>query len=87
MFEMQRATMSESQDASRPFSRSLRPQIRMGMIDRGANVSLLSQFPAEAEILFAPLTGLEVVSPPRAENGVIVVELRLSCNLHDETME
>ena len=28
----------------------------MGMIDRGADVSILSQFPAEREILFAPLT-------------------------------
>eukprot|EP00966_Prymnesium_polylepis_P181892 4213792-Prymnesium_polylepis.1 len=34
-------------------------EIRMGMIDRGADVSCLSQFPAEREILFAPLTGLE----------------------------
>ena len=59
-------------------------EIRMGMIDRGADVSLLSQFPAEKEILFAPLTGLEVASVPRVdEGGVIVVELRLSCNLRD----
>ena len=58
-------------------------EIRMGMIDRGADVSLLSQFPAEKEILFAPLTGLEVASVPRVEGDVIVVELRLSCNLHE----
>ena len=63
-------------------------EIRMGMIDRGADVSLLSQFPGEKEILFAPLTGLEVVSVPRVEEGdIIVVELRLSCNLHDLTIE
>lgn len=36
---------------------------------------------------FAPLTGLEVASVPRVEGGVLVVELRLSCNLHDLTME
>ena len=61
------------------------------MIDRGADISTLSQFAGEKEILFAPLTGLEVVSAPRAVviDGVdvLIVELRLSCNLHDETME
>ena len=62
-------------------------EIRMGMIDRGADVSCLSQFPAEKEILFAPLTGLEVASVPRDEDGVLVVELRLSCNLHNLTLE
>ena len=62
-------------------------EIRMGMIDRGADVSLLSQFPGEKEILFAPLTGLEVASVPRVEDGIIVVELRLSCNLQDLTIE
>ena len=51
------------------------------------DVSLLSQFPGEKEILFAPLTGLEVASVPRVEGDVIVVELRLSCNLHDQTLE
>lgn len=62
-------------------------EIRMGMIDRGADVSLLSQFPGEKEFLFAPLTGLEVASVPRVEGDVVVVELRLSCNLHDQTLE
>jgi len=62
-------------------------EIRMGMIDRGADVSCLSQFPAEREILFAPLTGLEVSAVPRDEEGVLVIELRLSCNLHDLTLE
>ena len=62
-------------------------QVRMGMIDRGADVAALSQFPGENEILFAPLTGLEVVSPPCDVDGVLVVELRLSCNLHDLTIE
>ena len=48
---------------------------------------MLSQFPAEKEILFAPLTGLEVASVPRPEGDVLVVELRLSCNLNDLTIE
>ena len=47
------------------------------------DLSLLSQFPGENEILFAPLTGLEVAAKPRVEGDVIVVELRLSCNLHE----
>ncbi len=62
-------------------------KMQMGMVDRGADVSFLSQFPAEEEILFAPLTGLEVVSEPVVEEGVVVVELRLSCNLHDLTLQ
>jgi hypothetical protein len=51
------------------------------------DVSLLSQFSGEKEILFAPLTGLEVASVPRVEGDVVVVELRLSCNLTDLTIE
>ena len=35
--------------------------ISMGMADRGAELSKLSQYPFEREVLFAPLTGLEVV--------------------------
>ena len=31
---------------------------------------MLSQFPAEKEILFAPLTGVEVASVPRVEGDV-----------------
>jgi len=62
-------------------------EIRMGMIDRGADVSELSQYPGEKEILFAPLTGLEIASVPRNEDGVLVIELRLSCNLQDQTIE
>eukprot|EP00966_Prymnesium_polylepis_P304955 7046140-Prymnesium_polylepis.2 len=62
-------------------------EIRMGMIDRGADISCLSQFPAEKEILFAPLTGLEVAAVPRDELGVLVIELRLSCNLNDKTLD
>ena len=63
------------------------PLHHVAVIDRGADLSLLSQFPAEQAILFAPLTGLEVISVPRIEFGVIVVQLRLSCNLSDATIE
>jgi hypothetical protein len=40
-------------------------EMQMGMVDRGAPLQWLSQFPTEAEILFAPLTGLEVVGIPK----------------------
>ena len=32
-------------------------EVQMGMIDKGAPVQWCSQYPEEAEILFAPLTG------------------------------
>ena len=36
-------------------------EIRQGMVDRGANISWLSQYPHERETLFGPLTGIEVL--------------------------
>ena len=62
-------------------------EMQMGMIDRGAPLQWCSQFPKEEEILFAPLTGVEVVGTPKVEQSVMVVELRLNCNLHDLTIE
>ena len=64
-------------------------EMQMGMVDRGAPVKWCSQIPAEEEVLFAPLTGLEVVGAPRidADGRTLLVELRLNCNLHDMTIE
>jgi hypothetical protein len=62
-------------------------EMQMGMVDRGAPLKWCSQFPLEEEILFAPLTGLEVVGIPKVEDSAIIVELRLNCNLHDLTIE
>jgi hypothetical protein len=62
-------------------------EIQMGMIDRGASIQWCSQFPAEEEILFAPLTGLEVTGTPQVEGKTLVVELRLNTNLNDLTIE
>ena len=61
-------------------------ELRMGMIDRGANVDWLSQYPNEAEILFPPLTSLEVTGK-RVEGLMIVVTVRLSVNMMSQTIE
>jgi hypothetical protein len=66
---------------------SLLFEIQMGMIDRGAAVRCFSQYPEEDEILFAPLTGLEVCGTPSTEGSTILVPLRLNANLHDLTIE
>lgn len=61
-------------------------EIEQGMIDRGADISWLSQYPHEREVLFAPLTGLEVKST-RVEGGAIVVCMSISINLASLTIE
>ena len=43
---------------------------------RQADISFLSQYPFEQEILFSPLTGLEVQSS-RVEASVLVIEVKL----------
>lgn len=49
------------------------------MVDRGADISTLSQFPQEREILFAPLTGNEVAAVPVVlkDKGVEIIEMRV----------
>ena len=61
-------------------------EIQQGMIDRGADISWLSQYSHEAEILFAPLTGLEVQAT-RVQGSVLVVGVSLSVNLSSLTIE
>ena len=61
-------------------------QIQQGMVDRGADIGWLSQYPHEAEILFAPLTGLEVLSL-HVEGAVLVVVVKPSVNLASLTIE
>ena len=61
-------------------------EIQQGMIDRGADIGWLSQYPHEAEILFAPLTGLEVAST-RVHGSMLIVGVSLSVNLSSLTIE
>ena len=61
-------------------------EMTMGMVDRGADIGFLSQYPHEREILFAPLTGLEVRGT-RIDGAVLVVEVALSINLASLTIE
>eukprot|EP00966_Prymnesium_polylepis_P332705 7388186-Prymnesium_polylepis.1 len=48
-------------------------EMQMGMVDRGADIGWLSQYPHEAEILFNPLTSFEVLQT-RVEGRVICVQ-------------
>ena len=48
-------------------------EVQMGMVDRGADLAWLSQYPHEREILFAPLCGLEVQTT-RVVQSVTVLE-------------
>jgi hypothetical protein len=61
-------------------------EIQQGMVDRGADIGFISQYPHEKEILFAPLTGLEVRST-RVKGSALVVEVALSVNLASLTIE
>jgi hypothetical protein len=57
-----------------------------GMVDRGADIGWLSQYPHESEILFGPLTGLGVESTC-VDGDVLVVNVRLSVNLSSQTID
>ncbi len=49
-------------------------EIHQAMVDRGADLSWLSQYPAEKEVTFPPLTALEVRGS-RIEDNTIIVEM------------
>ena len=66
----------------------------MGMVDRGASLDWLSQYPHEREILWPPLTALEVLEvhdeqSQDSDDPYLVrrVVVRLSCNLVSDTLE
>ena len=72
--------------ASQPGKPALVFEMQMGMIDRGCELGWISQYPHEAECLFAPLTGLEV-QETSVEGSVLLIKARLSVNLNALTIE
>ena len=73
-------------DKSKHGSAAILFEAQMGMVDRGADVGWLSEFPHESEILFAPLTGMEVRGA-RVEGAMQVYEVVLTCNMASLTLE
>eukprot|EP00959_Pyramimonas_sp_CCMP1952_P310569 6499559-Pyramimonas_sp.AAC.1 len=61
-------------------------EIQTGMIDRGAELSWISQYPHEKEMCFPPLTSMQVLGTS-VEDKVLVVSLRLNLNLTCSTIE
>lgn len=61
-------------------------EIQMGLVDRGADISWLSQYPGEKEVLFAPLTSLEVIGT-HVDGECLVVDIRLNVNYYSSTIE
>ena len=61
-------------------------EMRQGMVDRGASLRWLSQYPHENEILFAPLMGIEVLGA-RVDGSVLIVDIALSTNQLSLTLE
>ena len=61
-------------------------EMQMGMVDRGADIEWLSQYPREKECLFAPLTAFELLRT-RVDEGVLVAEIRLNANMNALTLE
>ena len=61
-------------------------EMQMGMVDRGANLTWLSQYPHEREVLLPPLTGIEALTSD-VEGQMLVIHSRLSLNLSAQTLE
>jgi len=61
-------------------------RIQQGTVNRGADISWFSQYPHEQEILFAPLSSLEVRSH-RIDGNLVLLEMEISINLTSLTIE
>eukprot|EP00966_Prymnesium_polylepis_P312242 7214978-Prymnesium_polylepis.1 len=61
-------------------------EMQMGLVDRGAELVWISQYPHEAEILFPPLAGLEM-GEAKVNVDSLVLNMRVSVNLTALTLE
>ena len=61
-------------------------ETRMGMVDRGADIGDVSQFPGEEEILYGPRTGIEACEA-RVDGATLVVDVKMSVNMRSRTLE
>lgn len=61
-------------------------EMEQGMVDRGADISWLSQYPHEKEVLFPPLLGQEMLRS-RVDGTTLVMQTRLSLNMLSLTLE
>ena len=61
-------------------------EMKMGMIDRGAELTWLSQYPHERECLFPPLTGMEAIGAD-VDGKLLNFTARLSVNLSAQTLD
>ena len=52
--------------------------MRQGMVNRGAYLSFLSEYPHECEILIPPLTGLEVLEKSSLADGTMLFEMGIA---------
>ena len=66
-------------------------EINVGAIDIGAELKSISQYPGENELLFGPLSNLEVVGFPRVEmfhgKPLFVIPLDININLKSQTIQ
>jgi hypothetical protein len=61
-------------------------EMQMGMVDRGADLTWLSQYPHEREVLLPPLTGIEALTSD-VDGSMLVIHSRLSLNMQAQTLE
>ena len=66
-------------------------EIEVSQVDRGADISWLSQYPDEKEVLFNALSNLELVVKQHKlftdQGPVVVYPVRISANLRSKTLE